>query len=153
MAGAGVIGATDGMAITSPRRLQDGTAPRPNVASLIRLPTKSVEEVVLTRRVAPPSSGLGPVGLPAPPERFRGWATVRSPQQVKRSPRREVLRLEPRAPTALVTSRHMAPARPVPRIDLRGVAEMCEAMSARLSRLESAAAQIASARSGATTAR
>ena len=42
----------EGMAVTSTRRVQDGTAPRPSAASLRRMGTQSIEEVLLGRHVS-----------------------------------------------------------------------------------------------------
>ena len=72
----------EGVTAASTRRVNDGTAPQLSAASLIRLETRSLEEVLVARKLAAPGGGLfttsgsGGVGGTANATRGGGGSSV-----------------------------------------------------------------------------
>lgn len=129
------------MSLASPRRMQDGTAPGASGAGLIRLPVKSVEEVVLKRRVL-----LALTSLEAELTWESGASTARSTRPTSVGTSVETGAPLPTWRRDLAT---LSTARRPPAPTLSDLDVLCRRLKARVDRLEYAAHAIV----GALTAR
>ncbi|XRB23451.1 hypothetical protein RI054_34g133040 [Pseudoscourfieldia marina] len=77
------------MSIASARRLADGTPPNADTARLRHMATRSIEEVMIERRLAQPRTSKTRASKPAPrlaPVRYAATKSVTSTHPVTRAP-------------------------------------------------------------------